>query len=314
MSLLRALVGDSAMSCLPSDALSHFEQREQELLALDQQLEQKRARALAEASTAVRDAESSSLHTRVYRSPEDTNDPEQVGADPSLITAMPPRSASRPSSASAKDAGGLDGLHTTIRFQAQRIVALQGDLDKALAELASRDGEIQQLRADVKQTSEENKRLQKAGSSGEQSQERVKKQLDAAQAKLHNMEREKAEFLKEKDQFELKFKKSEAECSTKEARINRLAEELEKCKAQLRETSGHEKDRAQSDRKETERLTNEVRKLERQRAELVSAFKKQMRLIDVLKRQRAHMEAARVLSFTEDEFIRILELGDKLEQ
>lgn len=47
--------------------------------------------------------------------------------------------------------------------------------------------------------------------------------------------------------------------------------------------------------------------LERQKADLIAAFKKQLRLIDVLKRQKAHLEAAKLLSFTEEEFVKALD-------
>ena len=71
----------------------------------------------------------------------------------------------------------------------------------------------------------------------------------------------------------------------------------------------HERDSRETAKKDYDKLATENRKFERQKAELIVALRKQMKLIDVLKRQKAHMEAAKLLSFTEEEFEKIISLN-----
>lgn len=337
-----------ASSCLPSSALSHFEQREQELLALNQELEQKCAKAAAQASGALQEAENAvdrhrpvqdaqdaamyrSMHE--YAAVEAPSFPSTVpmSISPSRIdegnlrefAPIDPPTASAEAALASKIVNGsipkqaytdaaTEELHVTIRSQHLRIVALQEELSKNLADLAARNSEVHDAKQEAKQATSELERLRKVLANHEQTQEREKRKFMESDRKHQDATRELSELAKERDQLDVQKRKLDAEVASKDARINRLTEECERYKTAAKDLGNQDRDRAVADRRETDRLQGEVRKLERQRAELVNAFKKQMKLIDVLKRQRAHVEAARVLSFTEDEFIRIMELGDKL--
>ncbi len=67
-------------------------------------------------------------------------------------------------------------------------------------------------------------------------------------------------------------------------------------------------DSAKSDKIRIEELENDNKLLQKQKTELITGFKKQLKLIDVLKRQKVHLEAARMLAFTEEEFMKALDL------
>jgi hypothetical protein len=62
--------------------------------------------------------------------------------------------------------------------------------------------------------------------------------------------------------------------SSKDAKLNRALEELEKMKMQLREARAIEQGKNEGQRRDMERLVEDNRKLEKQRNELLQAFKK----------------------------------------
>lgn len=141
---------------------------------------------------------------------------------------------------------------------------------------------------------------------------KLKTQLSESQQKNLGLERQVKERGRELDTGEIEMKRTEKDQSSKEAKLNRALEEVEKLKLQLREAKIEEVSKNEQIRRDLDKMADENKRLERQRNELLQAFKKQMKLIDVLKRQKMHIESAKLLAFTEDEFVRTLELGDKI--
>ncbi|KAG9407914.1 Golgin sub A member 2 [Aphanomyces cochlioides] len=91
-------------------------------------------------------------------------------------------------------------------------------------------------------------------------------------------------------------------------RLDRAVAELEKVKAELKKLKD-EKGGSAVPRVEFDRVVRENTVLDKQKAELVMLFKKQSKLIDILKRQKIHLEAAKNIAFTEDEFSKTLDWG-----
>lgn len=224
------------MSCLPADTFSHFEQRisnfeqrEQEILARDAQIEAKRVQVISQATSVMQEAEGPILVPKT---------PPQNGAEVT-VEAASPSDAGLPMDQGVMPTsmGGSEALHTTIRLQNARILQLSEELDKAISETCQKDSEVQQLRQEQKQVNDEVKRLQKTNASLEQNQEKMKKQLSSAESRVKELELERAELVKAKDHLDLKVKKTEADSSSKEARLNRLMEESEKLKAAAKDAN-----------------------------------------------------------------------------
>ncbi|CAK4218211.1 unnamed protein product [Aphanomyces euteiches] len=91
-----------------------------------------------------------------------------------------------------------------------------------------------------------------------------------------------------------------------EVRLNECSEELSAAKKELDDEKSNQGGHAVP-RHEHERALKDHQRLEKQKADLIAAFKLQIHLIDVLKRQKLHLETAKMLSFIEDEFTKTLE-------
>lgn len=83
-----------------------------------------------------------------------------------------------------------------------------------------------------------------------------------------------------------------------EIKNNRIQEESDKLKIQFQQHKMGNYDKSGNSSKQVnEKLQEENKKLEKQIFELLQAFKKQLRLIDIYKRQKTHLIAGQIFSY-----------------
>jgi hypothetical protein len=78
-------------------------------------------------------------------------------------------------------------------------------------------------------------------------------------------------------------------CKTSEVRLNRSLEELEKLRTAVHNRERDDKEQRDLTRKKDNKVAADMKQLERQKSELLLGFKKQMQLIDNLKKQKVSL-------------------------
>jgi len=107
---------------------------------------------------------------------------------------------------------------------------------------------------------------------------------------------------KKYNQLFINDKKRNQELINKDKQIIKLLDDLDKKNVSIVSNTAQQiKD------KENEKLIQENKKLEKQKNDLYAAFKKSLKLCSILKKQKVHLENARLLSFTEEEFKNLME-------
>ncbi|KAM4748994.1 testis-expressed protein 9 [Rhinophrynus dorsalis] len=202
------------------------------------------------------------------------------------------------------------GAEAKIRFLKAKLRVMQEELDSITHECNKKDDENRSLKSRLKELDEEHARLQRAGNIQQTQADKYKSLFEEANKKNDGLQHQLSALEKEVENFKRIQKQSACSQSATEVRLNRALEEADKYKVELNKLKQSNKDNANQERKKIEELKLENKKLEKQKAELMAGFKKQLKLIDILKRQKIHLESAKMLSFTEEEFMKALEWGN----
>ena len=199
------------------------------------------------------------------------------------------------------------GPEATLRLLKAKVRVLEEEVERLTLENSKQKQSMTKNKQALDSEKEENAKLQKNVLVIRTQLEKYSTLAEEKKNQNKILENDLVKLRKDIDSMERADKKSSQSQKSIEVRLDRALEEAEKYKSLLSaarsrvsESSGVDKDTLSS-------LTNENKILHKQKAELINAYKKQMKLIDVLRKQKLHLEASRMLNFTQEEFMKVLD-------
>ncbi|KAH8319915.1 hypothetical protein KR074_009427 [Drosophila pseudoananassae] len=198
-----------------------------------------------------------------------------------------------------------------IKFLKAKVAILEEDHAQHSGELARQKEQLEM--ALEGQRKSENQRDQTACSNKHLSEQLARSERACEDLTRRQKDRQQ-EFITQ--QRELEQLKRDAKVARQtninlESRLSRAQEEAEVARKTLVQVREEQRDQAELHRKELKTRDSRIRTLKRQRAELLNAYKKQLYMIDNLKRQSSCMEQSAAIGFGEKEFNKVLEWNAK---
>mmetsp|Transcript_4091 Transcript_4091/g.5881 ORF Transcript_4091/g.5881 Transcript_4091/m.5881 type:complete len:319 (+) Transcript_4091:197-1153(+) len=313
--------------------MDDWRKREAEILRRNAELEKKNEAALERFNSVVREQEANFQKNRYtefdeedeegHDLDEDTSKPNQNEDPPVQHSPAQDQGPADKKSSEARyekrdedDTSALEmegdlvpsglSLQATVRLQKARLVALENALAKLSKENLDYSSRQQNRNKEVGDILEKNKQLKRSLQKAEQQAAKLKKAMVEAQNRAKGYERE---LLVAKKELDLAVKERDQLRSSSrniDLKLNRALAEIDKLKGKVKNQRNQGRTTGEASKKEMIKINAENRRLQTHNKELIAAFKKQMKLIDVLKRQKMHMEAAKMLSFTEEEFAKTI--------
>ena len=196
---------------------------------------------------------------------------------------------------------------TQLRMLNIKIRGLETTLDKVSFEKSEVAQEKEQVEKELKVVEEQKRKLEASTRNIQAQLEKSRGELVEVRHQLGKSEEECNLLKREAEDAKRDAKKNLSKKSSADVRLNRALEDAAKLKGELLAAERERKDAKEGGKKTIDELTLKTKFLEKQRNELLHGFKKQMELIDVLKRQKLDLEAAHVLKYTEEEFMQTLD-------
>jgi len=197
-----------------------------------------------------------------------------------------------------------------LKLQKARYKALEKNFQELTGALQHKDRELIELTKQRDIIFKDNKKLsrQLSNATGKVSKaERIAEECENKVALLRNQVTEEKRKFKE---IQRVHKEHNQKTRTNDIRLTRALEEAEKAKKELLAFRSNNRDNTSSRIQKITGLQKENKQLRSEKKQLLTLFKKQMKLVDILKRQKLHMEAMKLLSYSEDAFLKLVSQGE----
>lgn len=199
---------------------------------------------------------------------------------------------------------GQKGMH---HFYRAKIKSLKEENDQLHADIKIMNSDTKQLQKDLQQCTEDKDKWFLQYNLGKSQISKLEHQISQLNTKLQAKDAENIAMKKEIDALKRELKAATQCTNANDLKLNRALEENEKNKILLRKLKKEEKDLRETHKKKVQELTSLVQQIEKHKNELIHGFRKQLQLIDNLKKQKAHLETFNLAQIAEAEFMKILD-------
>jgi len=191
------------------------------------------------------------------------------------------------------------------RFLRARCRVLQDEVNRLQKEYQLTNDKWHQARRQAQDRAEHITKLEKSSEKQRKDFDKLKIASEKEISKATEAEQKFQSIKRELDDFKLKNKKQKV--SQNDVRLQRALEEVKKYKNELNDALRRNRDIGEVKKHEYSEVEKEKNKFKKINSELKIIIQKQSKLVEVLRKKCAHLEAARVLEFTEEEFMKALD-------
>eukprot|EP01029_Cantina_marsupialis_P028401 TRINITY_DN776113_c0_g1_i1.p1 TRINITY_DN776113_c0_g1~~TRINITY_DN776113_c0_g1_i1.p1 ORF type:complete len:280 (-),score=84.26 TRINITY_DN776113_c0_g1_i1:147-986(-) len=240
-----------------------------------------------------------------FKIEEDEEMPQPMGRAP-----VPTKRSHAPIVPSdSDDDDDIMGEHVALqeKIYTETIETYKVELEKKDTRIQELEMQNSEMKENHKTLRKENENLSKQVNQLDKKLSRAEKFVDISKKDSTELKTKVRQLTREVSEAQILGKRAEKGTSDQSSRIIRLTEENERLKKLLRNAKLEHQSIKTESNKETEALKDRVRLLESNQKDLIVGMKKQIKLIDILKRQKIHLEMAKLLSFTEEEFMKAIE-------